>query len=483
MILTETQWQLFRQLAPLNLPRHTSYPSAAYWQEASFDQHWLSDFGASPSDTWSVYLHIPFCRQLCSYCGCTKMIVPNRMRAHHDPSPSWLTGFEQELQQTPSPWKDRPVAQLHLGGGTPTFLSPEQLDSTFTLLKQHFRFKPEGEFAVEIDPRVTTLEHLEVMKSHGINRLSLGIQDFSETVQTAVNRIQPYDLVEAIVQQIRDLGFNGINFDLIYGLPFQTMQSMAKTLAMVIALKPDRIAYYRMAMIPDLFKHQQAFQEKDMPDHTLTTQFMALAWSQFLSAGYQFIGLDHFALPHDPLAVAAQNGTLTRNFQGMSTGKHLPILGYGPSSISSSEVGYYQRPKSLDAWLNSLAAKESKFPRGHRLSAEEQKRRDLIYDIYGPGTVNLQAFEIDAQGPLNLSWERQSLSVLEKAGLIRFDGQSMTLEEPLGRFLARAVASIFDSYVDRESLLAALQGLAPQGPTGQDPTGPGSNRVRFSTTG
>jgi oxygen-independent coproporphyrinogen-3 oxidase len=298
----------------------------------------------------SVYVHVPFCERLCYYCACTKEIVPPGKHRQTDPAPSWLDSLEMEINRVAAIVCNRPVDQLHLGGGSPTFLSTDQLERLWRILTHSLRVAPTAEIAVEIDPHITSHEQLQVLRKLGCNRVSLGIQDFDPKVQQIVNRLQPLDVVQRVVAWCRELGFESINFDLIYGLPLQTLESLEATLAKTIALQPDRIAFYRLAVIPEIFRWQNVFRPDDLPGADLCLDLNLLAINQFQAAGYEFIGLDHFARASEALTAARQSGTLQRNFQGMSTGKGLDLIGLGPSAISMLDNAYAQSVKTTEKW-------------------------------------------------------------------------------------------------------------------------------------
>jgi oxygen-independent coproporphyrinogen-3 oxidase len=328
------------------------------------------------------------------------------------------------------------------------------------ILGSHFFIAPQAEIAFEIDPRLTTLEHLQTLRGLGFNRVSLGIQDFDPAVQKAVNRIQPYDLVERVVGWCRSLGFHSINFDLIYGLPFQTVAGMADTLDKTLALGPDRVAFYRLAVIPEIFRWQNVFRPADLPAGELPLELNLLAINRFLEAGYEFIGLDHFARPNEALAQAARAGTLRRTFQGMTTGKPLDILGLGPSAISQLDIAFAQNLKESSPWQQAVQT-DLATERGLRLSPDDRLRRELMQQLYGHGRIDkpLLEKEFDIVFEDYFSGEVKRLGHLVSDGLVRIEAQSIRLTEPLGRLLVRVVAAVFDRYLPPE---AFREGLSPQ---------------------
>ena len=321
------------ELASKNYPRHTSYPGAPYWSSKPDQNNAEKIYNvAGHRNRFSLYVHVPFCQNLCFYCGCTRDIVKNSDLAEQK-SLKWLDGLENEIKAKAKVWGKPTVRQLHLGGGTPTFLTLAHLEKLLKILEAGFRYSKNAEKSIELDPRVTSVEQIELIAKYGFNRVSLGVQDFDVRVQKAVNRIQSFEMVRDLTDSSRKMGFK-VNFDLICGLPFQTLESIESTIDKVLSLSPDRIAWYRFAMIPDLFKWQKGFQKNDLPDGEKLLDMNLLAINKFSKDGYYFIGLDHFAKREDTLTKAMLNGNITRNFQGMSVGSDLDIIGLGPSAIS-----------------------------------------------------------------------------------------------------------------------------------------------------
>jgi oxygen-independent coproporphyrinogen-3 oxidase len=447
--LTELERQTYRRYAKLALPRHTSYPGASAWAPAYGPGDLSDDLRRSGrrGRPLSLYVHVPFCERLCYYCACTKEIVPPARRKARDPGEGFLDGLEVEAARFAEAVGPGEVRQVHLGGGSPTFLRPEQLRRLWRALTRYFRIAPDAEVAVEIDPRVTTREHLEVLRGLSFNRVSLGVQDFAEAVQRAVNRLQPFALVERLVGWCRELGFPSINFDLIYGLPFQTPASMADTLEKTVALAPDRIAFYRLAVLPEMFRWQKTFRPADLPAGDLPLELNLLAINRFLAAGYEFIGLDHFARPDEALAQARREGTLRRTFQGMTTGKGLDVLGLGPSAISQLDDAFAQNRKAAADWQRGVAGGLAT-ERGLRLTADDRVRRELLQHLYGYGAVDKRLLE--ARFGLRFDdYFADELGRLRgpvEEGLVVARSDSLRLT-PLGRLLVRVVAAVFDRYL------------------------------------
>lgn len=457
--LDASQRQVYRRYAALALPRHTSYPIAPAWSDDYRAASFREDLRRRPaSEPISLYVHVPFCEQLCYYCACTKEIVPLEKHQRQDPAPAFFEGIRREARLL-TECLGTPVAkQVHLGGGSPTFLSPEQLTQLWETLSQSCRIADDAEIAVEVDPRITTPQHLAQLRALGFNRISLGVQDFDPKVQQAVNRLQSFKLVEAFMGECRSQGFDSINFDLIYGLPFQTLESMESTLEKTIRLSPDRIAFYRLAVIPEIFRWQNVFKRSDMPAGELPLELNLMAINRFSEAGYEFIGLDHFAKPTEQLAAARREGSLRRNFQGMTTHQELDVVGLGPSAISQLDGAFAQNVKESGDWRSRLDA-DLATERGLRLSDDDRLRRELMQQLYGFGVIEKDvlgrrfAVEFDAY----FSDELVRLADLVDEGLVELAQDAVRLTSPLGRLLVRVVAAVFDKYLPAD---AYLEGMA-----------------------
>ena len=448
--LTSAERNVYRKYARLALPRHTSYPCAPFWREeygAADFRHDLLE-SALEARPLSLYVHIPFCEKLCYYCACTKEIVPAHKRMVNDPGTRFLDGLAIETTRLASLLSTREVHQVHLGGGSPTFLNAAQLERLWQLLADRFHVAPNTEQSIEIDPRITTLEQLHTLRRLGFQRISLGIQDFSPAVQKAVNRLQPLETVQQVVAWCRELGFESVNFDLIYGLPYQTLDSMADTLEKTIALAPDRIAFYRLAVIPEIFRWQNVFRPQDLPAGDLPLDLNLMAIERFQDAGYEFLGLDHFAKPEEGLARAHREETLHRNFQGMTTGKELDLVGLGPSAISQLDAAFAQNDKTSAGWREAVG-KDLATERGLRLSKDDRLRRELIQQLYGYGVIVKQ--ELAQRFGINFddyfADEQNRLQELVDDGLVSVEPGAIRLTTPLGRLLVRVVAAVFDAYL------------------------------------
>lgn len=452
--LTTQERDVYRRYADLALPRHTSYPIAPSWRTDYGPDDFRADLNRSAQQQrpLSIYVHIPFCERLCYYCACTKEIVPAARRQENDPSEAFLRGLDQEAARFADLVEGGAVQQVHLGGGSPTFLTSAQLQRLWTILTGRFALAADAEIAVEIDPRITRFEQLQALRDLGFNRVSLGIQDFAPEVQHAVNRLQPFELVEQVVGWCRQLGFGSINFDLIYGLPFQTPQTMTATLEQVIALAPDRIAFYRLAVIPEMFRWQKAFSRIDLPTGELSLDLNLLAINRFAEAGYEFIGLDHFARPDERLSQARAEGTLQRNFQGMTTGKELDLLGLGPSAVSQLDDAFAQNVHASAAWAEAVR-RDFATERGLHLSRDDQVRREVLQQLYGYGSVVKRGLERRFGIAFDdyFADELARLRTLSAEGLVAIEADALRLTAPLGRLLVRVAAAVFDRTLPRDA--------------------------------
>jgi oxygen-independent coproporphyrinogen-3 oxidase len=459
--LTDAQRRIYRYYAGLALPRHTSYPIAPAWTTEYGPDDLRDELhrSAAQGRSLSLYVHVPFCERLCYYCACTKEIVPAARRKQHDPSDAFLAGLEVEAARF-GELLGAAVRQVHLGGGSPTFLLPERLRRLWAILARRFTIAPDAEIAAEIDPRITTPEHLETLRELGFNRVSLGIQDFDQRVQKAVNREQPFEVVERVVRWCRQLGFASVNCDLIYALPLQTLEGMAQTLEKTVALAPDRIAFYRLAVIPEMFRWQKAFRPGHLPSGDLPLELNLLGINRFLAAGYEFIGLDHFAKPDEELARARRHGMLRRTFQGMTTGKGLDVIGLGPSAISQLDGAYAQNHKATADWQKAVL-EDFTTERGLRLSDDDRLRRELMQQVYGHGIIDKRALEEGFGIAFDdyFADELKRLEALIDEGIVENDDEAVRLTQPLGRLLVRVVAAVFDRYLPAS---AFREGLAPQ---------------------
>ncbi len=431
-------------------PRYTSYPTAPQFHDG-FDQAALREaIAASNGDPiprpLSLYAHIPFCVSPCFYCGCNRVITRDAERGAR-----YLSRLQGEIRRIgPLFDRDRELVQIHLGGGTPNFLSPEQLGQLLGTITDHFRLGAPSvrEISIEVDPRTVTPADMATLARHGFDRASLGVQDFDLVVQAAVNRLQSVDDTRAIVDAARANHFRSVNIDLIYGLPKQNRTGFARTLEQVLAMRPDRLAVYSYAHLPQLFKPQQRINAEDLPDNETKLGLLQLAIETLTAAGYDYIGMDHFALPDDPLALARRAGGLHRNFMGYTTHADTDLIGVGVSAISHIGDTYSQNPRDLPAWETALDSGHLPVWRGMQLSADDIIRADLIQQLMCQGEVDVAAFErrhgLEFAAYFHGCLGR--LTVLAADGLVEVGPQAIRVTDR-GRLLLRVVAAAFDRYL------------------------------------
>ncbi|BEP61679.1 oxygen-independent coproporphyrinogen III oxidase [Variovorax sp. V213] len=429
-------------------PRYTSYPTADRFVEAfDADDYALAlqgrrDAGASAAPL-SLYVHIPFCESLCYYCACNKVVT-----RHHEKATQYLAYLAREVRlQVAQLGRGSTVSQLHLGGGTPTFLNDAELDQLLAMLREAFVFLPGGEQSIEIDPRTVDAARLAHLASLGFNRLSFGVQDFDPDVQKAVHRIQPAHRVFDLMAEARALGFQSINVDLIYGLPRQNEASFDRTMAQVCELRPDRIALYAYAHLPERFKPQRRIAADELPDAAARVQMLARAVATLTEAGYVYIGMDHFALPDDPLAVAKREGRLHRDFQGYSTQPDGDLVALGVSAIGRVGATYSQNVKTIDGYYDLLDQGRLPVVRGLALSRDDLLRRAVIMALMCRGHVNFdtmgEAHRVDFRH--YFATEFAALGPLAAQGLVRMTDHDIDVT-PQGWFVVRAIAMVFDRY-------------------------------------
>ncbi len=433
-------------------PRYTSYPTADRFVEAytpEKHQTILQTRGLiGPVSALSLYVHLPFCDTVCFYCGCNKVVTRD-----HSKAAKYLRYLEREAQLAAASIRGmRRVEQLHLGGGTPTFLSSEELTALLRMLGRYFELAA-GEYSIEIDPRSVDADKIRTLATLGFNRMSLGIQDFDPDVQKAVNRLQGEDITRATIDTARANGFTSVNVDLIYGLPKQTVERFSHTLDRVMSLKPDRIALYSYAHLPSLFKPQRRILEADLPRPEEKLGILIRAIDMLSKAGYVYIGMDHLALPHDELAIAAQQGRLHRNFQGYSTRPDCDLLAIGVSAISKIGAAYAQNHRTLDAYYDALERNELPIMRGIELSSDDLLRRAVIQSLMCNFELSIESIEsahlISFREYFGAEWEM--LQELEREGLVTLDPEWITVT-PRGRMLVRVVAMVFDRYLTRDAV-------------------------------
>ncbi|MFN0185488.1 MAG: oxygen-independent coproporphyrinogen III oxidase [Aquabacterium sp.] len=432
-------------------PRYTSYPTADRFIEAFGPDEYRQALGQhAPGATnrshvpLSLYVHVPFCESLCYYCACNKIVT-----RHHERATPYLDALRAEIALNVAViGTGRPVSQLHLGGGTPTFLDDAELRALMDALKAAFRLTPGAEVSIEVDPRTISPQRLAVLWELGFNRLSFGVQDFDVDVQKAVHRIQPQALVVDLVQAARQQGFTSINLDLIYGLPRQTPQTFARTVEQVCAIRPDRIAVYAYAHLPQRFKAQRRIATASLPPAEHRVAMLGSAISGFMDAGYQYIGMDHFALPGDPLAHARRQGSLHRNFQGYTTQPDSDLIGLGVSSISKVGSCYAQSAKTLEEYYDAIRAGRFPTVRGLALTRDDLVRRSVIMALMCQGRPDFESIELShlIDVPSYFRPELADMRALADMGLVDCGPRHVEVTA-LGWYFVRTVAMVFDRHL------------------------------------
>ena len=435
-------------------PRYTSYPTALQFNDDFDAASYLQCVAATNDDPipspLSLYFHVPFCSTICFYCACTKIVTRNRN--HAEPYVRWL---QQELALQSSCFdSDRVVEQLHFGGGTPTFLSRPLMADLMGTVRRLFALPADdsGEFSIEVDPRGVDAEEIGFLRDLGFNRISLGVQDLDPDVQRAVNRIQSLEETMGVVRAARDAGFRSVSMDLIYGLPHQTVESFAATLDRILEMAPDRLSVFNYAHLPGLFKTQTRINPDDLPSAEQKLQILQMTIDQLMAAGYEYIGMDHFARPQDELVAAQRNGTLSRSFQGYSTRGYCDLIGIGLSSIGRVGDCYSQNAKSMERYSGAIDAGCLPVEKGIRLTPDDQLRRALISSLICFFYVDLHAIErtwkIDFWEYFRR--ERELLRQFEDDGLLTIDADKIVVL-PRGRLLIRNICMAFDRYLQEIS--------------------------------
>lgn len=434
-------------------PRYTSYPTADRF-DYSFKQEsllpYLHERANAPSNPpLSLYFHLPFCRSLCYFCACNKIITQDYGR-----SAEYVRYVIKEMELlAPELGKDRRTVQLHLGGGTPTFMSNDELAALMDATRQQFDFTPDAEVGVEIDPRTVNEDTLAFLAGLGFNRCSFGVQDFDPAVQAAVNRIQPVDMVERAVKASRDTGYQSVNADLIYGLPKQTLESFQRTIDEVIRISPDRIALYNYAHLPSRFKAQRMVKPEDLPSAETRLQIFLLSTRRLLEAGYEYIGLDHFAKPQDELNLARKDKSLHRNFQGYTTRAECDLVGFGVSAIGKVGRSYSGNVRTVNAYYEALDEGRLPVERGVDLSTDDVLRREIIMILMCSMPLNFA--EIGEKYGIGFEQyfaaELERLRPYEEVGLMETRGGVITVT-PKGRLFVRALGMVFDKYLSQPTV-------------------------------
>jgi len=428
-------------------PRYTSYPTAPHFHESFGPDEYAASLDEANRDgnrPLSLYFHLPFCEKLCWFCGCTMLVTRDASR-----NADYLDVLEREIDLVGARLDpDRPVVQQHFGGGTPTYLSPDEIRRFGAKLSHTFRYAQDAEIGCEMDPRGLTREHVRAIREIGGNRASLGVQDHDPRVQQAIHRIQPREMVEEVIGWIREEGFPSLNLDLIYGLPFQSERSFRATLDAILGVRPDRLAVFNYAHVPWMKPHQKLIREEDLPDGAERLRMLKSIIETLTGAGYVYIGMDHFALETDELAVAQREKTLRRNFQGYSTRSGADIQAFGMSAISQLESAYAQNHKDLAVYRGAVEEGNLPVHRGYVLTEDDRVRREVIQTLLChlelDSTRLSEATGVDF--PSYFAGELERLARFEADGLIRRKPGRIVVTEP-GRLFIRNIAMTFDAHL------------------------------------
>jgi oxygen-independent coproporphyrinogen III oxidase len=432
-------------------PRYTSYPTAPQFTESFKHDQYLDEiiktnYGQNLPEL-SLYFHLPFCDTLCYFCGCNMVITRNRDRVKE-----YISYLKKEIDIVRTYiLPERKVAQLHWGGGTPTHLNPDEIQDLISFINKSFQFANNSEEGCEIDPRGLTKEHLEALRTGGFNRISMGVQDFNDKVQKATNRIQPEDITRQAVQWIRELGFHSINLDLMYGLPFQTISTFSETVDKIINISPDRIAVFNYAHVPWMKKHQALIHPEDLPVPEEKLQILKMTIEKLTSAGYVFIGMDHFAKPNDELAIALKEKKLYRNFQGYSTHAGADLYAMGITAISQIQRIYSQNYKTEKEYFNMLDNEVFPIAKGYKLNDDDLLRRFVITRLMCDFELNIK--KVESQFGINFkeyfAWGLNNLVEMVEDELLTITEDEIKVTE-MGRLLIRNIAMNFDGYIERK---------------------------------
>jgi oxygen-independent coproporphyrinogen-3 oxidase len=432
-------------------PRYTSYPTAPHFHEGFTAESYLDEIVRTNTGAvkppLSLYFHLPFCDTLCYFCGCNMIITRNRDRIKE-----YIKYVKNEIDLLRTYLDvDRPVTQLHWGGGTPTHLDPDEIYDLVSYINKSFKIDPAIEAGCEIDPRGLTREHLEALRSGGFNRISMGVQDINPTVQKAVNRIQPEEMTRQVVQWVRELGFTSINLDLMYGLPFQTKEEFIKTVKTTVDISPDRLAVFNYAHVPWMKKHMGLIKPEDLPKPEEKLHILGATIEELVGSGYVFIGMDHFAKPDDEMAIALRDKKLYRNFQGYSTNAGADLYGFGITSISQIGRVYAQNLKKEKEYFDSLNDEKLPVNKGIYLSDDDLLRRDVITKIMCDFELNFNYFESKYKIDFNeyFASSLNNLREMESDGLLKIQSDGLAVSNK-GRLLIRNIAMRFDGFIERK---------------------------------
>lgn len=431
-------------------PRYTSYPTAVEFHEGFGPARYLEKLDEAarhPDEPLSLYIHLPFCRERCTFCGCNVIVTQKPGVAA-----AYIDDLEREIEIVAARLGERRrLVQLHWGGGTPTYLSIDEMKRVWDAVARRFTFAPGAEIAIEVDPRVTTRRQAELLRDLGFNRISMGVQDFDETVQDAINRYQSFPVTRDLHLHLRDLGFESINFDFIYGLPHQTPASFRRAIELALELRPDRVAVYSYAFVPWIKAHQKAIRLEDLPSRDVKLELFGIAYELFTRAGYRQIGMDHFALESDSLAAAARDRTLYRNFMGYTTHPARDYVGVGVSAIGDLGGAFAQNTKKLNRYHDALNRGEPPIERGFERNADDEVRRDVIQSLMCNFHVDIPAVEA-AHGIEFASYFADALRELDAGpathGFVTRTPQAIDVTES-GQLFVRNVCMAFDAYLKK----------------------------------
>lgn len=428
-------------------PRYTSYPTALEFEDSFTEEQLLSSIKNSKSNKLSLYIHIPFCAKLCYYCGCNKVITRHQHKAD-----KYIEYLAKEIVKRAPLFKQYTVTQIHWGGGTPTFLSPEQILTLSNLVKEHFNVSTEGEFSIEVDPREIELSMLDTLKEAGFNRISIGVQDFNKQVQQAVNREQDEQFIFDLMAKAKAMGFVSTNIDLIYGLPFQTPETFAQTMQRVLELDPDRLSVFNYAHLPSRFAAQRKIKDENLPTPQQKLAMLEQTVTTLTEAGYQYIGMDHFAKPDDELSLLQNEGRLHRNFQGYTTQEECDLLGLGVSSISQIGDCYAQNQKDLRPYYEAVEENGHALWKGCGLNRDDEIRRVVIKQLICH--FELDMAKIDERLGINFeTYFEEDLKLLQTFiddKLVNITDRKITISST-GRLLIRNICICFDIYYRKKA--------------------------------
>ena len=448
MLADKLEWDE-QLLAKYNIsgPRYTSYPTALEFNDDYTESDYITCLKALPDNkSLSLYIHVPFCQNICYYCACNKIITKDKSRAE-----KYVSYLLQEISLVAEHIGDNTLRQIHWGGGTPTYLSVEQISRIMSHIRECFVVPADEttEISIEIDPRALAIEDIEHLAALGFNRMSMGVQDFDLAVQKAVNRIQSFEMTRDMIEEARKYGFKSINLDLIYGLPLQTKQSFERTLEQVMQISPDRISVFNYAHLPDRFKPQRRIEDNKLPSAVEKMAIFQYIIENLQDNGYLYIGMDHFAKPDDELAIAQQNGCLHRNFQGYTTHEEYELIGVGVSSIGSVNSQYHQNVRDIESYYEALESHQLPIWRGVTVSNDDLVRKRVIFDLICHFELSIDSIESDYHIDFNnyFADELEMLAPFVADGLVKITSRDIQVTGR-GRLLIRNICMLFDAYMN-----------------------------------